>query len=184
MTEGCGGKSVAVVLVCDSDQVAPESWTSNGHPMALDPEAISTDPELPAFLKPPEGAPAYYGFPLLPGVECDGFKLGMITDFTVESDADEGDLFIVAPDDGRAGVVWATGPLKRYQENEPPNPGKWGVWQFEFERPLRTMADAQWALDEMVPVLRPHWERWAESSEHVSPPHPSRKRSRWPRRRT
>ena len=90
--------------------VPPESWTSNGHPLALDPEAISTDPELPAFLRPTKGAPAYYGFPLLSGIECDGFELGMITDFIRESDAVEGSLYIVAPDGSRAGVVWCTGP--------------------------------------------------------------------------
>jgi hypothetical protein len=110
------------VVICQTVRVTPESWTSNGHPLALDPETISTDPELPAFLKPPEGAPAYYGFPLLSGIEYDEFKLGMITDFIRESDAVEGDLYIVAPDGSRAGIIWCTGPIKRYQENEPPNP--------------------------------------------------------------
>jgi hypothetical protein len=99
----------------------------------------------------------------LSGIECDGFKLGMITDFTVESDVVEGDLFIVAPDGSRAGIVWCTGPIKRYGEIEPPNPRRWGVWQFELERPLRTIDDAQWALNEMVPVLQPYWELWAKS---------------------
>jgi hypothetical protein len=152
--------------------------------MALDPEAISTDPDLPAFLKPPEGAPAYYGFPLLTGVECDGFKLGMITDFTREKDACEGDLFIVAPDGSRAGIVWGVGPTKRYQANEPPDPGKWGVWQFEFERPLRTIDDAQWALAEMIPLLRPKWEEWAGSSNRGSLSDQGKRRSRWFRHRT
>ena len=162
----------------------PEGWTSNGHPVALDPEAISSDPDLPAFLKPPDGAPVYYGFPLLSGVECDGFKLGMITDFTRESDAREGDLFIVAPDGSRAEIVWCVGPTKRYQANEPPNRGKWGVWQFEFERPLRTIDDAQWALAEMIPLLRPKWEQWAGSSKRRSVSDQTDKPARWYRRRT
>lgn len=176
-------RQFGAVLICQTVPVAPESWTSNGHRLALEPEAISADPELPAFLKPPKGAPAYYGFPLLTGIEYDEFKLGMITDFIQESDAVEGDLYIVAPDGSRAGIVWCTGLIKRYQENEPPNPGKWGVWQFEFEPPLRTMDDAQWALSEMVPVLRPKWEQWAGSSKQDSGSEQTKRRSRWSRRR-
>jgi hypothetical protein len=147
--------------------------------MALDLEAISTDPEVPAFLRPPRGAPPYYGFPLLSGVECDGFKLGMITDFTLEEDAEEGDLYVVAADGSRAGIVWCTGPIRRYQENEPPTRVRWGVWQFEFTRPLRTMDDAQWALSEMVPVLRPHWERWVETTKQASSSIPSGRHRGW-----
>ena len=48
----------------------------------------------------------------------------------------------------------------RYGEYEEVTRTKWGVWQFEFKRPLRTIEDAQWALDQMVQVLRPEWERW------------------------
>jgi hypothetical protein len=138
----------------------------------MDPDAISTDPDLPAFMSPPQGAPAYYGFPLLRGIECDGFKLGMITDFTLESDVLEGDLYIEAPDGSRAGIVWVTGPGNRYGEYEAVTHSKWGVWQFELARPLRTLDDAQWALDQMVLVLRPEWKRWAESAKPVSPPSP------------
>ena len=124
-------------------------------------------------MSPPDGAPAYYGFPLLSGIECDRFKLGVITDFTLESDVLEGDLYIVAPDGSRAGIVPVTGPGKRYGEYEPATAAKWGVWQFEFSRPLRTIEDAQWALDQMVHVLRPEWERWAESVKDVSPSNPT-----------
>ena len=66
-------------------------WSPNG----IGPRCNLDRSSPPAFLKPPEGAPAYYGFPLLSGIERDGFKLGMITDFTLESDALEGDLYIV-----------------------------------------------------------------------------------------
>jgi hypothetical protein len=154
-------------------------WISNGHPLAVDPAAVSTDPELPAFLRPPEGAPVYYGFPLLRGVESSGFKLGMITDFTSEHDAAEGDLFIVAPDGSRAGVVWCTGPTRRYGTLAVPSPGRWGIWQFEFARPLRTLADAQWALDEMLPTLRPKWERWAALGTTSEPGLGEARRKRW-----
>jgi hypothetical protein len=158
--------------------MTPERWTSNGHPVALDPDAISTDPDLPAFMSPPQGAPAYYGFPLMIGIESDGFKLGIITDFTLESDVLEGDLYIVAPDGSRAGIVWVIGPGKRYGEYEPATAARWGVWQFEFSRPLRTIDDTQWALDQMVLVLRPEWERWAESVKQVPPSTPTFRRLR------
>lgn len=158
-------------------------WTANGHPLALDPAVVSTDPELPAFLKPPKNAPVYYGFQLLGGVQRDGFKLGMITDFTMEGDAVEGDLFIIAPDGGRAGVVWCTGPIKCYATLAVPGPQRWGIWQFQFVRPLRTIVDAQWALEEMLPVLRPKWERWAATETFKAPSEPmqsERRRIRWP----
>jgi hypothetical protein len=160
-------------------------WTANGHPLAMDPAAVSTDSELPAFLKPPKDAPVYYDFPLLSGVESGGFRLGMITDFILERDAVEGDLFIAAPDGSRAGVVWCTGTRKCFATLAVPGPQRWGIWQFQFRRPLQTIADAQWALEEMLPVLRPKWERWASISQATSEPIQSKRpRIRWPWRRS
>ena len=158
-------------------------WTANGHPIAMDPTAVSTEPELPAFLKPAQADSPTTSFPVMTGVESGGFKLGMITDFTLERDPVEGDLFIVAPDGGRAGIVWCTGPIKCYATLAVPGPQRWGIWQFQFMRPLRTIADAQWALEEMLPVLRPKWERWAatETFKATSQPIQSeRRRIRWP----
>jgi hypothetical protein len=49
-----------------------------GRPLAIDPDAESARPGEPAFIARPEGAPVYYGFPILDDVEVDGFKLGMM----------------------------------------------------------------------------------------------------------
>jgi hypothetical protein len=38
-----------------------------------DPGAVSAISGLPAFIARPKSAPAYYGFPLLPDSEMDGF---------------------------------------------------------------------------------------------------------------
>ena len=53
----------------------------------------------------PDGAPVYYGFPVLDDVEVGGFRLGMITDWEAEA-TDVGDAFVVVPDGSRAGLVW------------------------------------------------------------------------------
>jgi hypothetical protein len=76
-----------------------------GLPLAVDPNAVSAAPDAPAFVTPPAGAPAYYGFVVLPDVCIDGFTLGKITDFEAEP-SDYGDGFVVAPDDSRCGLVW------------------------------------------------------------------------------
>ena len=44
-----------------------------------DPGAVSAIPGLPAFIARPADAPVYYGFPLLPDSEKDGFVFGVIT---------------------------------------------------------------------------------------------------------
>ena len=44
-----------------------------------DPSAVSAISGLPAFIARPKSAPAYYGFPLLPDSEKDGFVFGVIT---------------------------------------------------------------------------------------------------------
>jgi hypothetical protein len=46
-----------------------------GRRLAIDEQAQSADPGLPAFLARPQGAPVYYGFPVLDGAEADGFRL-------------------------------------------------------------------------------------------------------------
>ena len=63
-----------------------------GKRLAIDEQAESADPGLPAFLARPAGAPVYHGFPVIGGVEADGFRLGMITDFLSEP-ALEGDTY-------------------------------------------------------------------------------------------
>ena len=124
------------------DRWPPGYWKADGHPVAIDPDAASADPSKPAFLAPPPGAPVYYGFPLVPDVERDGFRLGMVTDFLAETAAIAGDLFIVAPDGSRAGIEWSIGSQPRFGEVLAPSAERWGVYRFEFTEPLRTVEDA------------------------------------------
>lgn len=81
--------------------------TPKSRPLILDASAESANPHRPAFLARPEGTPVYHGFPVVEGVEVDGFRLGMITDF--ESSPEDGDAFVVAPDGDRAGLVLCRG---------------------------------------------------------------------------
>jgi hypothetical protein len=146
--------------VVPEDRWQPGYWKADGHPVALDPDAASADQSKPAFLAPPPGAPVYYGFRLIPDVERDGFRLGMVTDFLAETGAIAGDLFIVAPDGSRAGIEWSIGSQPRFGEVLAPSAERWGVYRFEFTEPLRTVEDARWHFDRIVPVLRPKWEAW------------------------
>jgi hypothetical protein len=129
-------------------------------PLRLDEEAESASSELPAFLARPEGSPVYHGFPILDGVEVDGFRLGMITDFLSEPD-NEGDAFVVAPDGSRAGLIWEAEAAEPYfEEMVPPDEGRWGVFAVGLRGPLRDVETARACLGELVPELRRRWEAW------------------------
>lgn len=135
-----------------------EEWPSR--PLRIDPEARSSDPDAPAFIAKPVGAPVYYGFPIVPGSDVDGFQFGMITDFEAQPDK-TGDAFVVAPDGSRAGLVWES------EVDEPyisavlaPDSRRWGVWAVGVPLPLRRRADARSFLAALLPELRARWEKW------------------------
>ena len=116
-----------------------------------DPSAVSARPGLPAFLAPPIGAPVYHGFSLLPQSEKEGFVFGVIT--SPRPGATWGDAYVQAPDGSRAGIVWATkGPVTELVL--PPNPGRWGVYQFQFEPPVESDADLIRNLHAILPRLK------------------------------
>jgi hypothetical protein len=98
-----------------------------GLPLALDANAESTDPALPAFMARPEGAPAYHGFPVLSDVVVGGFTLGLISD-SLSGPSEWGDAFVIAPDGRRAGLVWETGREPYFKTLIPAEPGRWGVF--------------------------------------------------------
>jgi hypothetical protein len=132
-----------------------------GRPLRLDGNAESADSSLPAFLSRPEGAPVYHGFPLLKGVEVDGFQLGMITDFLDQQDT-VGDAFVIAPDGSRAGLVWESEVDTSYfEEIRPPEEDRWGVWAVGLPLPMRTVKEAREYLGALVPDLRRIWENWS-----------------------
>jgi hypothetical protein len=132
----------------------------NGQPLRLDPNATSADPEHPPFVSRPEGAPVYYGFPVLDDVEVDGFRLGMITDFIARPD-DYGDAFVVAPDGSRCGLIWESEVEEPYfAESSGPEEGRWGVWSVGLRLPLTSTEEARAYLAALLAELRPRWEAW------------------------
>jgi hypothetical protein len=100
--------------------------TSRGQPVRLDQNAMSSDPELPAFIARPPNAPVYHGFPLLKNSELEGFVFGAITEPKGKRPVEWGDAFVVAPNGSRAGIVWQVGKGEPRIVCEPSN-GRWGV---------------------------------------------------------
>lgn len=125
--------------------------------MVIDPVALTTDADKPAFMAPPPGAAAYYGFPLLEQTRQEGWCLGAVTD-PFEADTPEGctigDLFVESPDGGRAGLVWNVDPQPRFAVLGQREGQRWGLFHFTFLRPIATIADLQEAFGHLLPVLR------------------------------
>jgi hypothetical protein len=124
-----------------------------GQRVRQDSTAPSTSADLPAFIARPADAPVYYGFPILAGSAIDGFEFGTITEPSGGEPASWGDAFVVAPDGSRAGIVWVMeGP--DVQVVLPPEPGRWGVYQFRFEIPVKSDADLIRNLHAVLPRLK------------------------------
>jgi hypothetical protein len=136
----------------------------DGRRLAIDAQAESADRGLPAFLARPPGAPVYHGFPVIDGVEIDGFRLGMITDFLAEP-AGTGDAYVVAPDGSRAGLVWESGCSQYFREVLAPDQDRWGVWATGLALPMTTVDEARDYLAALLPQLRPRWESWRDANE-------------------
>ena len=135
--------------------------TPKGRPVAVDRNALSADPTQPAFVTPPKGSPAYYGFRVLDDVRADGFTLGAITDFEVE-ECSEGDAFVVAPDGSRAGLVWEVTESQYFQEVIPIEENRWGVWAVSFRWPMTTRENARANLASIIPELSGRWAEWKQ----------------------
>lgn len=111
-----------------------------GKTILQDPNAESSDPSKPAFLVRPEGAPVYYGFPLVEATRTDGWCFGAITAFEDPDGCDCGDGFVVAPDGSRAGLVWEVGEFP-VREVCGPDDGRWGVYAVWFPKVVRSVED-------------------------------------------
>jgi hypothetical protein len=112
----------------------------------------------------------YHGFPVIESSTVDGFTFGMITDFVAVPDA-RGDAFVVAPDGGRAGLVWEAETDFYVSEVLPPTADRWGVWAVGVPLPLKTEADARRYLEALVPELRVRWEVWRAKRVRGAAPH-------------
>jgi len=143
----------------EEDESAMEK--RQGRPMAADPTAVSASPNALAFVTPPPRALVYYGFQVLDDVVVDGFTFGMITDFEAEPCA-EGDAFVIAPDNSRAGLVWEVGETMSIAEVLPIEAGRWGVWAVTFPFAMESRENARRNLELILPELKLKWEEWRE----------------------
>ena len=130
-----------------------------GRPLALDANAESSSPTEPAFVTRPVGAPVYHGFQVLEDVVVDGFAFGKITDFEAEPSR-EGDAFLVAPDNSRAGLVWEVADNVSVSQICPLEAGRWGVWAVSFPHPMNSRENVRRNLELILPSLKPHWNDW------------------------
>lgn len=130
-----------------------------GRPLALDPFATSGSQNEPAFLASPAGAPVYHGFAVLKDVAVEGFTFGKITDFDSEP-CEEGDAFVVAPDNSRAGLVWEVSRQSYFQRILPAGPDRWGVWGVSFPNAMTSHENVRKNLEAILPELKKRWEEW------------------------
>jgi hypothetical protein len=135
----------------------PESPT--GRSLALDPLAKSGSQTEPAFIARPAGAPVYHGFDVLGDVVVGGFTFGAITDFESEL-RNEGDAFVVAPDNSRAGLVWEISDKPYFQEISAPEAQRWGVWGVSFPNAMTSRENVRKNLESILPEPKKHWEEW------------------------
>lgn len=126
---------------------------NRGQPLRVDPNAASANPDLPAFLARPDGAPVYHGFPIVAETETDGWVYGAITGYEVESTQTEGDGFVIAPDGSRAGIAWAT-DTPAFYEISPPDSERWGVYGVRFPRPVSSLEDLVFNFRAVLPALQ------------------------------
>jgi hypothetical protein len=133
-----------------------------GHPLAVDPLAESASPTEPAFIARPKGAPVYHGFPILSDVIVDGFTYGKISDFDAER-CSEGDAFVVAPDNSRAGLVWEVSDDSYFEEVSSTDSDRWGVWAVSFPHKMTSHENARRNLEHILPELKKRWQEWRKA---------------------
>ena len=141
------------------DPAAVDPLLVAGRPLALDPLAVRGSPVEPAFITRPAGAPVYHGFEVLSDVVAGDFTFGKITDFEVET-CDEGDAFVVAPDNSRAGLVWEISDKPYFQEISAPEAQRWGVWGVAFPNAMTSRENVRKNLEFILPELKKRWEEW------------------------
>ena len=135
-----------------------------GRALATDATASSASDSLPGFLAKPHGAPVYHGFRVLADIVVDGFTLGAITDFEAELTT-EGDSFVIAPDNSRAGLVWEVSSQQSFERICDETDERWGVWAVSFPFPMTSRENARANLAAIVPLLKPKWEAWRHHRE-------------------
>jgi hypothetical protein len=131
---------------------------SDGKILRLDESAVSRTTDHPAFLTPPPGAPAYYGFPLIEETATDGWYYGAISEYEDPEGCEFGDGFVQSPNGDRAGLVWEVGNGS-VNEISPPDKQRWGVYGVWFPQPVRNTADLVLNFKHILPELETIYER-------------------------
>ena len=124
----------------------------DGKKIFQDDKAQSRTQGMPAFLSRPEGAPIYYGFPLVEETRTDGWCFGAITEFQDPQGCNEGDGFVIAPHGSRAGLAWSVGDFAA-REICPPDETRWGVYEVAFAKAVRTVDDLVQCFRTLLPEL-------------------------------
>lgn len=132
---------------------------SVGRPLAIDPLATSASQTEPAFVARPPGAPVYHGFEVLSDVVVEDFTFGKITNFDGQV-CEQGDAFVIAPDNSRAGLVWEVSDKSYFQEVSPLEPERWGVWGVSFPHPMTSHKNVRKNLESILPELKKRWQEW------------------------
>ena len=145
-----------------------EKRSISGHPLALDPNAQNASEDLPGFLARPADAPPYHGFQILSDVCADGFTFGKISDFEAEP-SDEGDAFVIAPDNSRAGLVWEVSDRQLFIEAAPMTDDRWGVWEVSLPYPMTSRENAKRNLQAILPRLSERWQDWLSTKARRGP---------------
>ncbi len=128
-----------------------------GPPLSLDPLAEGDSQTEPAFIARPAGVPVYHGFEVLSDVVVLGFTFGKITDFEIET-CHEGDAFVVAPDNSRAGLAWEISDKSYFQEISTPEAERSGVWGVSFLNAMTSRENVRKNLESILPEFRKRWE--------------------------
>jgi len=142
-----------------SDEKPSDFEGLKGGPIAVDRKASRASTTEPAFIAKPADAPVYHGFQVLEDVIVEGFMFGKITDFEAEP-SQEGDAFIVAPDNTRAGLVWEVTDRVSVSQVISPEANRWGVWAVSFPFPMNCRQNAQRNLELILPILKEKWSEW------------------------
>lgn len=99
----------------------------------------------------------YKGFPIVEETGVDGWYYGLITEH-IEPDmypdgTEDGDGFVITPNEDIAGIAWEVGTGEIYEICEP-DKHRWGVWGVYFERRINTLDDIIYNFHKFLPELQ------------------------------
>lgn len=100
----------------------------------------------------------YFEIPVLPGVELEGWRLGLYTN-SIDVDATAGDAYLVAPDGRRCGLVWRIAQPSWFVSLIGPNEHRFGTFEVACAHGPTSTHEARRFIAELLPDVRREWER-------------------------